>query len=85
MVQTGTIEYKSIDYSCDQWFKFQLHEIMDVVDQLQSTLVFILPSQFDLHHPYCIYPQPKFNVDHPLLGTVPFFLFFVLFFFLETV
>ena len=65
----GMIQYHGTDYSAEQWFRLQIDMIMQAVQDI-PTKVLILPSLRDVHHPVCVYPQPRYSSSHPDLGTV---------------
>lgn len=54
--------------------------IMESVQNL-PTKVLILPSNTDIHHSYCVYPQPRYTLKHHELGKVFYsmYIIFILF------
>jgi hypothetical protein len=69
VVQAGNILYHGINFTAEQWFQEQINRIMAVVEN-KKTLVLLVPSLSDVHHPFFVYPQPGFQISHPLKGKV---------------
>jgi len=80
----GMIQHHGTDYSAEQWFRLQIDMIMESVCDLDTTVI-VIPSQSDVHHPFCMYPQPRYELNHEALGKVcsQFLIFCCSDFFLE--
>mmetsp|Transcript_17288 Transcript_17288/g.22004 ORF Transcript_17288/g.22004 Transcript_17288/m.22004 type:complete len:85 (+) Transcript_17288:456-710(+) len=78
------IQHHGTDYSAEQWFRLQIDMIMESVCDLDTTVI-VIPSQSDVHHPFCMYPQPRYELNHEALGKVcsQFLIFCCSDFFLE--
>lgn len=67
----GLIQFHGTEYSVDQWFRLQIDMIMETC-RYSDTTVFVFPSHTDVHHPFCVYPQPRYELAHEALGKVCF-------------
>lgn len=65
----GLIQLQGTEYSVDQWFRLQIDMIMETCN-FTDTTVLIVPSHTDVHHPFCVYPQPRYELKHESLGKV---------------